>query len=54
VRAGIPGFVAGAPTYDDLVAPALDSVSEIVDTGEGAEVEVAVPRPRTERLPAAA
>ncbi len=54
VCAGIPGFVTEAPTYDDLVARALDLVSELVDTSGGAEVEVAMPTPRTERLPAVA
>lgn len=54
VCAAIPGFVTEAPTYDDLFARALDLVSELVDTSAGVEVEVAMPTPRTERLPAVA
>lgn len=52
--AEIPGFVTEAPTYDALVVRALDLMSELVDTHEGIEVEVAMPVPRTERLPAVA
>jgi hypothetical protein len=51
---GIPGLGTEAPTYDELAARALDLVSELVDTSGGVEVEVAMPTPRTERLPAVA
>ena len=54
VCADIPGFVTEAATFDALVMRAMELITELVDTTEGATMQVVMPEPRTERLPAVA